>query len=105
RHPELVDETLLDPAARVAGGDARHDELPDPVRDRRARLVEGRVAGRAHDLALELAQRRVALACRRAVGPQADGEHERDQRDGYRPHVAASASGMLRARSSAETAP
>ena len=48
---------------------------PDAVRDRRARLVERRLAGRAHHLALELAEGRVALArerpARRARAPTA----------------------------------
>src|SRR5439155_6031824 len=58
---ELRDQLPLDLAAGVSGGDARADERLHPPSDRRARLVQRRVAGRAHHLALELVQGRVSL--------------------------------------------
>ena len=50
------------------GGDPPRDERLHAARDRRARLVERRVAGRADDLSLELALRRVPLARERGRG-------------------------------------
>ena len=56
-------------------------------RDRRRRLVERRLAGRAHDLALELAERRVALA----RAPPAPRARARAASDDERPHDASAA--------------
>src|SRR5439155_26487255 len=52
---ELSHELVLDLALRVARSDPRADELLHLPRDRRIRLVERRVAGRADELALDLA--------------------------------------------------
>src|SRR5579872_7284134 len=71
--PEVGDELVLDllraPALRDAAGDLRLDLL----RGRRLRHVERRVAGRAHDLALEIRERRLRMR----AGRRRAGEHER----------------------------
>ena len=77
--PELGDELPLDLALRVAGGDPRRDELPDPVRDRRGRLIERRLAGRAHHLALEL---RRGVGCRSLASAGAQRAEREQQRRG-----------------------
>src|SRR6185369_4477571 len=81
RRAELGDELLLDLAPGVAGGDPRGDEAADPVRDRRARLVEGGLTGRAHHLAFELAERGMLLARRRRCR-----QHQRQEEQRREPH-------------------
>ena len=68
---ELVDELRLDLRRAVTGRDPRANERLHPGGDRRARLVEGRLARRADDLGLE-----VGLA-RRVGGHGRAGERER----------------------------
>src|SRR4051794_4227041 len=68
--PERRNELVLDLRTRVTGGDAPTDERLHPKRDRRARLVQRRVASRADHLALELALRRMRLARERRRGAE-----------------------------------
>src|SRR5436190_2789643 len=78
--PELVDELLLDLRLRRSLGDATLDERLHLARDRCVRLVQGRVARRAHELALELSLRRVTLARRRGPGRDERGGRHDEQR-------------------------
>src|SRR5829696_4326869 len=55
---ELGHELALDLRLGVAGGDPRADVALHLLRDRRVGHGEGRLAGRAHDLALQVRERR-----------------------------------------------
>ena len=59
--PVLGDEQVLDLVLRVACGDPLRDECLYLAGSRRARLIERRVADRAHDLAFEVGERRARL--------------------------------------------
>src|SRR5205807_2569978 len=69
--PELRDERVLDPALRPPEGNMAPDVGLHLLGDRRARLVERRMAGRTDELRLELALRRMSLVRKRRCG-----EHE-----------------------------
>src|SRR5207247_6500898 len=97
--PELGDELPFDLALRVAGADPRGNEDLHPARDRRARLVDRLMARRADDLAFELPERRMPLAC---GGHGREGE--RGQHDGEQLHPS-SALWMAAASVSFVTAP
>ncbi len=76
RRTELGDELRLDLALRVTGGDPLADERAQALRHRRRRHVEGRVAGRADHLVLEIGERRMPLARERR-----HREHERREQE------------------------
>ena len=75
--PELVDEVRLDLGLGRARGELLADDLLHPPGDRRVGLVEGRLAGRADELGLE-----VRGAGRCAGGSNACREHR--ERSGER---------------------
>ena len=74
---EVVDELRLDLRLRVAGRDPGADERPHAVGHRGRRLIQGRMARGADDLALDLGERRLRLA--RESG---SGQREREKADG-----------------------
>ena len=69
--PELGDERVLDLLLRVAGGDPHADERLHPLGDGSVRLVERRLADRAHELGLEIG------GVRRRGGRGTDGDERR----------------------------
>src|SRR6266542_2624318 len=83
---EVLDELGLDPVGRPALRDALADLRLDPLRRLRVRLVERRVAGRAHDLPLEIRERRARMdAGGGGPGKCECAERERGDRDGREP--------------------
>src|SRR6266513_2654050 len=75
----LLDEKVLDLALRPPGGDLGLDLALDGFGGIRVRLRERRVADRAHDLVLELIQRRMPLAGRRGRREQQRGHSKNDE--------------------------
>ena len=81
RLPVVRDERRLDPLRRPARRDLLGDERLDLLRGLRVRLVERRVACRAHDLPLEERERRAGMRARCGR----PGERERRCDDGKQP--------------------
>src|SRR4051794_25196578 len=79
--PELGDEVVVDLLLRPAGGELDADEGLHLLCERRARLVEGLVAGRADEPRLDLRLRRV-LAAVRAEGEREAEDERQDREDG-----------------------
>ena len=77
RRAELRDELVLDLALGDAGSRSCLDEALDVARDRRVRLIERRLALRAHHLALEVRERRAGRG-RGAGEDQCGDNHEQE---------------------------
>ena len=100
--PVLGDELLLDLALRVAAVDQAPDQRSLLVRECGVGLVERRLADEAHDLRLDLGQRRMLLA--RERDRRGDGERRGGHDRRERPHDS-SAWSIACFRSGPETAP
>src|SRR5204863_3335159 len=75
----LLEEKVLDLDIRTTGGDLGLNLALDGFGGIRVRLRERRVADRAHDLVLELVQRRMPLAGRRGRREQQRGHSKNDE--------------------------